>query len=280
MAEARLYTDVALARFYDLDNGWTADRSFCLSLARGCGAVLDLGCGTGDLAIRIAAETGAEVTGADPAGAMLDLARAKPGAGRVSWVAADARRLDLGRRFDLIVMTGHAYQVFLTEADRALCLDAIARHLAPGGRFVFDSRNPAAREWEGWRRDRTLREIVDPDFGPVTAWDHADWDPGARVVTYETVYRIRADGRDFRATSKIGFPSLDELGRLIAEAGLCVDRWLGDWSGAPPGPDSPEFIPLGRLARAGLSRAAPSSAACPPIPALRSRRNGVFPARR
>ncbi len=248
MADDRLYSDAALARFYDLDNDWTGDRAFCLLLARGCGAVLDLGCGTGDLAIRIATETGAEVTGADPAGAMLDLARAKSGAERVRWVEADARGLDLGQRFDLIVMTGHAFQVFLTDADRALCLAAIARHLAPRGRFVFDSRNPAAREWEEWRRDLTLREIADPDFGPVTAWDDADWDPGAQVATYETVYRIAADGRDVRAASKIGFPSKEVLDRLIAEAGLCVDRWLGDWSGAPLDPDSPDLIPLGRLA--------------------------------
>ncbi len=248
MTDDRLYTDAALARFYDLDNDWTEDRSFCLRLAQGCASVLDLGCGTGELAIRIAAETDAEVSAADPARAMLDLARAKPGAGRVSWVEADARRLDLGRQFDLVVMTGHAFQVFLTDADRALCLAAIARHLAPEGCFVFDSRNPAAREWEAWRPDLTLREITDPELGPVAAWDDVDWDAKRQAVTYETAYRVNADGREFRARSRIGFPSLAVLDRLIAAAGLRVESWLGDWSGAPLGPDSPDFIPLGRRA--------------------------------
>ena len=135
-----LYRDAALARFYDLDNGWTADRTFCLRLAAGKAAVLDLGCGTGDLAIRIAAEQRAAVTGVDPARAMLDIARRKAGAARVRWVEADARWLDLGQRFDLIVMTGHAFQALLTDQDRALALAAVARHLAPGGCFVFDQR--------------------------------------------------------------------------------------------------------------------------------------------
>ena len=245
MAEDALYADPALARFYDLDNGWSEDRSFCLRLAAGCSRVLDLGCGTGDLAIRIAAEHGAAVTAVDPAGAMLDLARAKPGAGRVTWVLGDARDLRLAERFDLIVMTGHAFQTLLTARDRAAGLATIAHHLAPGGRFIFDSRNPARREWEEWRPELSLRGFDDPVFGRVTAWNDATWDVARQVVTYETCYRVEAGGSAFGAASHIADPALDELEREIAAAGLRVERWMGDWSGAPLGPDSPEFIPLG-----------------------------------
>lgn len=48
------------------------------------------------------------------------------------------------------------------------------------------------------------------------------------------------------ARSRLSFPAQAELDRLIADAGLTVDRWLGDWSGAPAGPDAPEMIPVGR----------------------------------
>lgn len=249
MAEDRLYRDAALARFYDLDNGWTGDRSFCLRLAERCPAVLDLGCGTGDLAIRIAADHGAEVTGADPARAMLDIARGKPGAERVRWIEADARTLDLNRRFDLIVMTGHAFQVLLTDDDRAKALASVARHLAPAGRFVFDSRNPAVREWETWRPDSSRRAFDDPELGPVEAWDDVDWDEARQILTYETVYRARATGLAFRAEARIAFPSRDVLTRQIADAGFTVERWLGDWTGAPPETDSPDFIPICRPGR-------------------------------
>lgn len=247
MAEDLLYADPALARFYDLDNGWGEDREFCLRLAAGAGSVLDLGCGTGELAIRIAADQGAAVTAADPAGAMLDLARAKPGAERVTWVEGDARSLRLGQTFDLIAMTGHAFQTLLTRKDRAACLSTIARHLAPGGRFVFDSRNPAAREWEDWRPEASERRFEDPVLGPVTAWNDVRWNAARRIATYGTHYRT-ADRRQLSATSRIGFPPLDELEGAIAAAGLRVERWMGDWAGSGLTPASPEFIPLGRPA--------------------------------
>ncbi|MGL4282006.1 MAG: class I SAM-dependent methyltransferase [Albidovulum sp.] len=246
-AEDRLYDDAALARFYDLDNGWTEDREFCLRLAQGCGSVLDLGCGTGALALRIATEAGAAVVGVDPAGAMLDLARAKPGADRVRWVEADARRLRLGERFDLIVMTGHAFQVFLTDPDRAACLASIARHLAPEGHFIFDMRNPARQEWEEWRPALSRRRFDDPLLGAVEAWNDVSWDNAAQIATYETVYEAPG-GRLFRAASRIGFTDRARLEALIRAAGLRVERWYGDWTGAESGNDSPEFIPYGRLA--------------------------------
>jgi len=244
MASDALYEDAALARFYDLDNDWTADRAYCLDLARGCGSVLDLGCGTGELAIRIAADHGADVVGVDPAGAMLEIARAKPGARTVSWVCADARRLGLGRRFDLIVMTGHAFQVFLTDADRAACLAAIARHLAPNGRFILDSRNPEAREGEEWGPDASRRWIDDPVLGRVESWNDAGFDAATGVVTYETSYRS-SDVRTWSATSRIAFPALGDLQGQIAAAGLSAEHWLGDWQGGPLRPGCPEFIPIG-----------------------------------
>lgn len=248
MAEDPLYEDPKLARFYDLDVEWGTDRGYCLALARGVGSVLDLGCGTGALALRIAAETDAHVTGLDPAAAMLDIARTRPGAERVTWVQDDARMASLGRRYDLIVMTGHAFQVFLSDDDRAQCLSVIARHLSPEGRFIFDSRNPALREWEDWRPDLSRRHFDDPELGRIEAWNDIRWDAALQVVTYETVYRSGDGGQEYRAASQIAFPALNDIARQIAEAGLEAERWFGDWTGAPLAAESPEFIPLGRLA--------------------------------
>ena len=146
MEEDRLYQDADLARYYDIENGWADDTAWCREMARGCGSVLDLGCGTGLLAADVA-QDGARVTGVDPALPMLEIARHRPGGERVTWVAADARDVRLGETFDLVVMTGHAFQVFLTRQDRLAVLETIAAHLAPQGRFIFDSRNPDLEEW-------------------------------------------------------------------------------------------------------------------------------------
>lgn len=242
MADDPLYRDPDLAAFYDLENGWDRDCDFCVELAAGAGSVLDLGCGTGLLAAALA--PGRRVTGVDPAGAMLAVARARPGGSGVRWVEADARDLDLGERFDLVLMTGHAFQVFLGDGDRRAALATVARHLAPGGRFVFDSRNPADAAWRRWTPGRTERRLDHPELGPVRAWNDATHDPATEVVTYRTVYET-PDGTRREAEAHIRFAAKDAIAAALAEAGLGVERWLGSWAGEPWRPDSPEIIPLG-----------------------------------
>lgn len=247
MAEDRLYEDPDLASFYDVANSWSSDRDYCWSLAAGCASVLDLGCGTGWLAAELA-EPGRTVFGVDPADAMLEIARARPGGNRVTWVRDDGRSVRLGRRFDLVVLTGHAFQVFLTPEDRLAALRTIAAHLAPDGRFIFDSRNPAAEQWREWTPADTARRIEHPRLGAVDSWNDVEHDPATGIVTYGTFYRVVADGRVLSSRSRIAFPPRDQLERLIAEAGLAVESWLGDWTGAAWTPASRDFIPLGRLA--------------------------------
>jgi SAM-dependent methyltransferase len=236
-----LYNDPALAAFYDWDNPWPRDFDWFLTLVEGAASVLDLGCGTGIFSAALSAR-GAEVFGVDPAGAMLEFARARPEP--VVWVQADARGLDLGRRFEAVVMTGHAFQTLLTDGDRAAVLATIARHLAPGGRFFFDSRNPEAREWEEWTPDATHELRPHPDFGEVERWNLAEVTELPRVIEYQTHYRLPG-GRHLRARSRIAFPAFEDLSAAIAAAGLRVDRWYGDAAGGPLRPGCPDFIPFG-----------------------------------
>ena len=132
------YTDPILAAVYDLDSGWSEDRDFYLTLAGPAPQrILDLGCGTGLLAEGYAA-LGHLVTGVDPAPAMLDAARDRPLAGRISYVLATAQGFRLDQRFDLIIMTGHAFQVLLTDPDINAAFATMRAQLAPGG-----ARRPA-----------------------------------------------------------------------------------------------------------------------------------------
>lgn len=177
---------------------------------------------------------------------MLEIARARAGGGRVAWVQADARSLDLGRVFDAVVMTGHAFQTLLARADRAAVLAVIARHLSPGGRFFLDSRNPEAREWERWGQADTFRVLPHPEHGQVERWNAAREErPG--IIALEMHYRL-SDGRHLQTLSRLAFPGFAELSDLIHAAGLCVNRWAGDAGGGPLRPGCPDFIPIGTLA--------------------------------
>lgn len=241
----RLYIDPDLVQFYDLENDWTADCDYCRDLAQNARSILDLGCGTGRLAAGLSA--GRYVTGVDPAGAMLDVARDRPGGENVNWVEGDARTVRLGRRFDLVLLTGHAFQVFLSDADRKAVLRTIAEHLTPDGRFIFDTRNPHCREWLEWTPDQSARFIQHPRAGEVKAWNDVHHDPETGIVTYDTYYEVTADGRRYHAASKIAFPAQETLMAMFDDAGLVIDRWLGDWEGGACTPTSREIIPIGRL---------------------------------
>jgi ubiquinone/menaquinone biosynthesis C-methylase UbiE len=245
-----LFRDPDLASFYDIENGDEVESGrddfvFCRSLAAEAGSVLDLGCGTGELTVMLA--PGRRVVGADPAAAMLDVARRRPGGDRVEWVEADARSLRLDARFDLIVLTGHAFQVFLTDEDIAAVLSTIAFHLSPNGRFIFDSRNPKREEWRTWTPEASTRIVTHPVFGEAKAWNDVAFDAASEIVTYQTVYAIPALGKTLSAASQIRFASKSQLEELLATAGLVVDRWLGDWQGAAYSEGSKEIIPIGRL---------------------------------
>jgi SAM-dependent methyltransferase len=247
MESDSLYNDPELAQFYDIENAWTEDLTYCRNLARGRLTILDLGCGTGLLAASLAQEDHRLVVGVDPAKPMLDLAERRSGGERVRWIQDDARSLRLGQCFDLVLLTGHAFQVFLTPQDQSAVLRTIASHLAPEGCFIFDTRNPAAEAWKRWTPTVSKRLIEHSLLGQVLAWNDVSQDLASGVVTYGTYYKCGTHNRVYSARSKIAFPSRDQLSPMMHDANLVVETWLGDWQGGPWGPVAPEIIPLGKL---------------------------------
>lgn len=146
------FADPRLADLYDVFDDDRTDLDTYEAIVREVGAatVLDIGCGTGSLAVRLAAQ-GVRVVGVDPAWASLEVARRKPGADRIEWVHGDATTLN-GRALDadLAVMTGNVAQVFVDDADWALTLYAVRDCLRAGGWLVFETRRPEVRDWERW----------------------------------------------------------------------------------------------------------------------------------
>lgn len=244
--ESALFGDPDLAQFYDSSDVSRPDFDFCIDLAKDGDRVLDLGCGTGDLALRLSKKC--RVTAIDPAEAMLAIARRKPHADRITWRQADARSLRLEDRFDLVCLTGHSFQCFLDAGRQLEVLRTIASHLAPEGRFVFDSRNPACPVRKERRLGEVSREYDHKQHGKIVALNQSRYDEATGILSYENIYRVVATGAQHSAGAQIKYTPLNELKNLIASAGLSVVSWYGDWRGADLKPNSREIIPLGRLA--------------------------------
>ncbi|QQO74326.1 class I SAM-dependent methyltransferase [Morganella morganii] len=234
-----LYRDPELAQFYDMDNKWRADFDMYLTRAATAGRILDLGCGTGTLMAAIAEKYPDKIlTGADPAAAMLAIAQKKTG--RVSWLQASAETLDAGMTYDLIILSGHAFQVFLTREQRIAALQNMQRHLSPDGIVLFDSRNPAAEEWREWI-PALSREVQRSDkLGDVISWNDVSEHNG--IVRYQTFYQIGENGPVYRAESDIAFPSAAEITEAVTFSGLMVRHIYGDHQSGPFRPDSREMV--------------------------------------
>ncbi len=101
--------------------------------------VLDLACGTGNMAIRLA-KRGYKVTGVDSSKDMLDVARDK--AAReglcLSFVQQDMRYLESEKQFDAAVCLFDSLNYLLEPEDVKSCFRAVYKSLKPGGHFVFD----------------------------------------------------------------------------------------------------------------------------------------------
>ncbi|WP_370062564.1 class I SAM-dependent methyltransferase [Streptacidiphilus sp. MAP5-3] len=218
-----LFADPAMAALYDPMEGDRDDLDFYARIADELGArsVLDIGCGTGVLALMLA-DRGLAVTGVDPAGASLEIARAKPGADRVRWICGDATALPPELRVDLAVMTGNVAQAIVEPAAWNGTLARVHAALRPGGHLIFETRDPAGRAWESWNRESSYRVARFPGLGAVTSWvDLLDVD--GPLVTFRWTYVREADGGpELTSLSTLRFRRRDEIEADLAANGYEV----------------------------------------------------------
>lgn len=241
-----VYEDAFFADTYDDFNPWSASDDLCLSMAHEAGgSILDLGCGTGMLARRLAAD-GLTVVGADPSEQMLRVARSRPGAERVTWVQSDGQSLDLPQRFDLIYMTGHAFQALLTDDDAVALLRTAGAHLAADGRFVLETRNPAVRAWESWTPGQTRTVVQSSIHGPIESYDETVADERSGIVALTGHCRLLRTGEERIGHGHLRFIEWAHLDDLLVRAGLTPIAWYGDWDRGPLLPDSKEIIAVTR----------------------------------
>ena len=216
-----IFAHPRLAALYDAFDGDRDDLAAYLDIADELSAerVLDVGCGTGSLALLLA-ETGRTVVGVDPAEASLEVARSKDSTARVTWIHGNATTVP-ALDADLAVMTGNVAQVFLADEDWARTIQSIHAALRPNGHLAFETRRPKRRAWEEWAADDAPVILNIVGSGPVERTLEVT-DVSLPFVSFRFTYRFLADGAVLTSDSTLRFRSREEIESSLLAHGYRV----------------------------------------------------------
>jgi SAM-dependent methyltransferase len=198
----------------------------------GDGAALELGIGTGRIALPLAGR-GVRVAGIDSSEAMLRRLRAKPGAERIEAVLGDFADTRVAGEFALVFLVFNTISNLTSQDAQVACFANAAAHLRPGGRFVIENGVPALQSLPPGQTVLPFR--ADPEGFSYDVYD---------VVTqrFSSQHFYLVDGRleAFPVEFRYAWPAeLDLMARL---AGLRLqDRWAG-WHREPFTALSPSHV--------------------------------------
>jgi SAM-dependent methyltransferase len=225
-----------IARLYD---PWSAsvveDVSFYLEEARRSGGpVVELGVGTGRLAVPIAAD-GIRVIGVDLSEGMLEVARERAELAGIAvgpGLTLDLRHGDfrdppVNETVPLVTIPFRSMLHMQTDEDRRAVLRAAFRMLEPGGTFIFDVFCPGAEDIA-----ETHGRWLEREPG---IFERADWDGARRTL----ILRVR--GHDTETELSLAWISNDEWRTILAEEGFVVEGHYG-WFDREPWDDNEDAI--------------------------------------
>jgi SAM-dependent methyltransferase len=232
----------AIARLYDpWSRSVTEDVAFYVEEARAAapGPVVELGVGTGRIAVPIAAD-GIPVIGVDSSAGMLEVCRERAelaGVGeRLELREGDMREPPVSERVALVICPFRSFLHLHSDAERMSALHAVHRLLLPAGRLVFDVFTPSAddiAETDGRWLER------EPGI-----FERADWDSRRRTLT------LSLRGTSGEATMKLAWLAPGEWRSLIERAGFRVERCYG-WFDRTPYSGGEDTIWITRKADVG-----------------------------
>ena len=216
------------------------------------GPVLELGCGTGRVSSAIA-RAGVDVTGLDSSPGMLEQARSKASSlpncsGPLTLVQDDMRSFQLDGAFALVIIPFRGFLSLLTVEDQTLTLLNVKRHLAPGGRLVFNVFVPdldlLAQDVD---TPRHVRDVTDPETGiSYVLWHMSEFDSHTQIVSTRLIIEelddrgtvTRRTYRDFQ----LRYSHRWEMHHLLRSCGYEVLDLYGDFDRTAFDEESAEMI--------------------------------------
>ena len=243
------------AEIYDWVYAWRRDDvRFYVEQARlSGGSVLELGSGTGRVAIPIA-RAGVEVVGLESSTAMLREAQRKTGAaseasaGVPLWVEGDMRDFSLGRKFALVIIPFRGFLSLLSVGEQLDCLRHIRGHLAPGGRLIFDVFVPDLDMLTD--DDSTpfyVEDVRHPDSDRrLIIWHHNRFDNHNQINNARTILEEVDSGgevvRRLYREFQVRYIHRFEAQHLLELAGFRVEELYGDFELGPFDEDSADMV--------------------------------------
>ncbi len=228
-----------LPELFDLDFGDFADDvPLYENFARAAdGPVLELGVGTGRVAIALA-KSGFDVWGIDNSGAMLERAMSKA-AGCLRLEQGDMRTFELGQTFGLIFAGLGTFHHLLSIDDQTACLRSVSDHLSPGGLFVCDLRPIFHDGWEAGASTPLVHDWtrILPSTGETETKTRTVRSDAAGQIRHQTNFYdlLDADGAVRRIVEEVDlrFTTRYEMEGLLRDAGLELEHVYGDYDLAP-----------------------------------------------
>ncbi len=191
----------------------------------GAGPVLELGIGTGRIALPLGRK-GVEVHGIDASEAMVEKLRSKPGGESVPVTLGDFAEVGVEGRFSLVYVVFNTFFALLSQEDQVRCFASVARHLGAGGAFVVEAFVPDLSRFTFGQTPQTRHVGTDE-----VVIEYSRHDPVRQRVDSQNV-AIREDGaRLYPVSLRYAWPSeLDLMARL---AGLTLRARYGGWNRQP-----------------------------------------------
>jgi SAM-dependent methyltransferase len=228
-------------------------RGMAAEVKRSGGAMLEIASGTGRVAIRLAQE-GVNIVGLDLSPQMLEVAREKSvGLENMRWVQGDMRSFELGQTFEIVIITGHAFQHLNTPQDQVACLECIRRHLRRGGFLVvhLDHQDVSwlgdlLREKGG--RFEAAGQFQHPESGRQVRTSRAwSYEPASQTAICQTAWEeIETDGQVVNRwqtrPTRLHCVFRFEMEHLLARVGFAIEAVYGDFFRHVLGDTSSEMI--------------------------------------
>jgi len=225
-------------RIADVYDSWyAAFDERCIDLlaefARG-GSALELGIGTGRIALPLR-QRGVDVHGVDASPAMVAKLRAKRGGDAIPVAMATFADFSLDERFALAYIAFNTFFAPVTQEEQIRCMETVARHLSPGGRFVIEAFVPDLARFVS---NQTVR-VVGLESSEVRI-DASLLDVTDQRITSQHIVLTERGTRLYPVTLRYVWPS--EMDLMARIAGLRLEHRWADWERTPFARDSSKHI--------------------------------------